>query len=305
MKKQLLFIGMALISSALYAERELENKIYQEYINLKKQPGGGIKQMIAVMPGYLVVTKDNSPTLYGLVEACAAGVNIQVPPLVLIFQGNIVSRVLEEIKIADMKCNAAATSLTHALSFFFIGEDLIKDMVNKNGLTAIQLKAIIAHELGHIKHYHAPKILIIAALCWLLAQMLKPEKDDEPQDLAFSNIIPTIPTNTYLGGVVQAQLVGIVSKVLLFEALLTFLKMFLYRKFENEADAEAASILDDPNDLADGLDRMITIAKTKPLALDWVLNWFESHPRNCDRRAALEVLKKQKDEAAKKREATN
>lgn len=286
-----LFVSVASASVNAQEAHESETTIYQEYIDLKREPGDGVKKVASIIPGYLIVTKNRCPVLYGMVEECAAGLNIQVPSLVMIYQGNVVDDVAENLKLGDVRCNAVAMSLTPSLSMFFIGEDIIKDMIKKNGFTAVQLKGVIAHELSHIKHYHIPKGLLVMGICFGLSHMICPLLSNDN-----AKVIPIPVTSFYMGGLVRSPLTCVITEAMVFCALLVLGRTFIDRQFENEADADAASLLDDPSDFADGLDRLLVIADTKPRALDWLLNCFANHPRNCDRRAALEngILIKQK-----------
>lgn len=264
--------------------QETEYKIYQECIALKNAPRNTIQKLAAIM-GFLLVTKEKCPTFYKLVEECATKLKTPVPPLVLIFQGNLLTRILEEFSILDHRCDAGARSLSPSLSMFQIGEDLITDMTNKNGMKANQLKGVIAHELGHVKRNHFLKFLIILAAVYIGKKIISEYMPQAPSEEEIPYCFK------YLGMLNLNPILMITSKAAFFIASLVFVQMFLSRKFEKEADAEAASILDNPSDLADALDRILVIFKTKPRFIEWVNNFFEDHPRNCDRRAALEAFK--------------
>lgn len=289
MKKHAKFLAFMVLMGFCNANvpQETEHKIYQECMALKNASRNAIQELVAIL-GFLLVTKEKCPTLYKLVEECATKLKTPIPPLVLIFQGNLLTRILEEFAILDFRCNAATRSLSPSLSMFQIGEDFITDMINKNGMKADQLKAVIAHELGHVKRNHFLKILIIAAAAnigvKIISQYMK--KEAKVKEIPYAS--------QYLGGLVQLNTVLILSGAAFCIASLVFVQMFLIRQFEKEADAEAASILDNPSDLADALDRILVIAKTKPRFIEWVNNFFEGHPRNCDRRAALEAFKQSK-----------
>jgi Zn-dependent protease with chaperone function len=265
------------------SSREMEHQIYTEYETLKKKP----EDKIANILGYLVVTKKNCPTLYKLIEESAAALKMRVPPTILIFKGNVISKIGEETGIIDMKVNAFATGFTHNSSSICIGEDLIKDLVEKNGYTVPMLQSVVLHELGHVKHYHVPKLIIPKIiLIFMIGLVANTLMNQEDQILWISY------TEQQKSLRIRLQTQTLLKITLL--PLMFLITSLLSRICEKEADAAAAKVLDDPTVLADALDRLITIAVTKPRAITWLKNWIESHPRFCDRRAAMEKAKAEK-----------
>jgi hypothetical protein len=308
----------------IVADRGLEHQIYVEYETLKKNEN---KSNIPVY----IVTKKNCPTLYKLVEKSAVALKIRMPSRFLIFKGNVISKIGEEMGIFDIKVKIFAIKLTHNFSFICIGEDVIKDLGKRNGLTIPMFQGTVLHELGHVKHSHMLKLVIPSIILLCMTCLIGSTLSALVTDV--SNLLPTLleallalimsaiethgcrlimMTNVSyeflkeMGGVLLDSYLTLIIKcinpviakyviplILMFSILIAtfYIKMYLSRRYEKEADAEAAKILDDPTILADALDRLDTIELTKPRTITWLINWFQSRPRNCDRRAALEQVK--------------
>ncbi len=222
MKKYTKFLILALLMGFCNANlpQETERKIYQECMALKNSSRNAIQELVAIL-GFLLVTKEKCPTLYKLVEECATKLKTPVPPLVVIFQGNLLTRILEELSILDLRCNAGTRSLSPSLSMFQIGEDLITDMINKNGMKADQLKAVIAHELGHVKRNHFLKILIIVAVVYIGTAIISKYMPQAP------NVKEIHYRFEYLGGLVNLNPILILSEAAFLIASLVFVQMFL------------------------------------------------------------------------------
>ena len=93
---------------------------------------------------HLLINKDtkiNNPILYNMVNEIADKLEI-VTPEILICKGELANA------FASQSSSSSAGQIT-------IGKDLIKDA--EFGLSYDELKAIIAHELAHLKHQHVPK----------------------------------------------------------------------------------------------------------------------------------------------------
>lgn len=104
----------------------------------------------------VIVTQETMPALYGYIETLCKENKMQVP-VVLVAQHKGMF-------------NAFAQKIYRNSGSIFIGQDLLKD------LTALEVEAIVAHEIGHIKHDHINKMVLLAyARMFVLYQLCSNE----------------------------------------------------------------------------------------------------------------------------------
>jgi Zn-dependent protease with chaperone function len=94
----------------------------------------------------VIVTPDTLPTLYGYVDGICKKAEIVTPTV-------FVTR-------HDGFFNAAAQKLLMSSGAIVIGQKLIHDLSDD------AIEAIVAHELGHIKHNHVNKIIALQFVDW-------------------------------------------------------------------------------------------------------------------------------------------
>ncbi len=148
LKAKLLFF--TLIFLAQLSASETTNNIdviKQEFSQLKEKIGFFSKKI-----GYIKINEQNFASLYKLVLETAKELNISVPTI-FIYNGNIINTLQSKLIGMDSKINAFAYTVTQRFSLIAIGSDLIENLSFK------ELRAVIAHELGHIKHYYSPKMI--------------------------------------------------------------------------------------------------------------------------------------------------
>jgi len=159
------------------------------------------------------VTSENNPFIYQSVEEIAKKLEIPAP---LIF------------KIKVPYANACATNIDKDLKFsvMLITEEL-ENLLNKD-----ELKAVIAHELGHIKHHHTEKFdkimntvtittgIASLAIYLYLSSKAGLEIEDMPKTLAALSIAG--------------------STLTLFNLQKMIIESYLSRKNETQADLTAA-----------------------------------------------------------------
>jgi len=106
------------------------------------------------MDGY-VVTAESMPKLYSYVETMCANQGIKMPTIFVSTKKGFF--------------NAAAAKFFMSSGGIIVGHDLILDSSDQ------ELEAIVAHEIGHIKHNHVNKILLVkvSATCVLLGLFTK------------------------------------------------------------------------------------------------------------------------------------
>jgi Zn-dependent protease with chaperone function len=122
--------------------------------------------------------------------------------------------------------NAAAISLSPNAALIFIGEGLLK------GMNDDQLKAILAHELGHIYHNHVPKrLLYIASLAANSYVFL----------ISMLATFATLEKNRLTP--CSKKLLTFTGASLLLEILLVYLMPKFFRTQEREADDIARTLV--------------------------------------------------------------
>lgn len=103
--------------------------------------------------GFARLNHEDSPQLIKTVREIATKLGIAVPP-VFVFAGNPVHNTLSYVSGVDIRINAFAFALTTDFALIVVGDRLIEE------LSALQIRSIIAHELGHIARNHFWKRLL-------------------------------------------------------------------------------------------------------------------------------------------------
>lgn len=97
-----------------------------------------MRPVIAMVDG-VVITAETMPSLYAYIDSLCKTHDISTPTITVTQDKGIF--------------NAAAQKILMTTGAIFIGQDLIKES------TDAELEAVIAHEIGHIKHNHVNKML--------------------------------------------------------------------------------------------------------------------------------------------------
>lgn len=239
-----------------------DHKQYKE-IQVLKQDESKSKVLSAL--GVITADEKSSPTLFKMVDNLAQKLSLPIPKI-LIFKGNLLWNVLEHCGI-DFKCNAFAYSLSRSFGFICIGEDLIQYLSEQ------ELEAIIAHELSHIHHNHVPKKIFLELTFYLVLLKIV-------QNLGLTN--RAIWTNRAL--VLNQRIMHVDAS----DLAVLFLDLAIIRLFsrycEKEADLTAITIIDDSQQLVNGLFKIEKISKLKQRIINDFISEIKSmHPLSKNR----------------------
>ncbi|MGZ8899370.1 MAG: M48 family metallopeptidase [Limisphaerales bacterium] len=150
-----------------------------------------------------------------------------------------------------------------------------------NQLAEVELEAVLAHEIGHYKKKHIPKMLIGSALGLLVAFFTIAQLAKQPWFYGAFGFGP--------GSIVPALLLfSLLSGVVTF--WFTPLFNLLSRKFEYEADAYAAGTMSAPEPLIGALRKLNekNLSNLTPHPL--YSGFYYSHPTLLEREQALRAL---------------
>jgi STE24 endopeptidase len=139
-----------------------------------------------------------------------------------------------------------------------------------------ELRAVIAHEVGHLKRLHIPKQFILSGIMTFLMFWFLWMLQNSPQVFTSLGHLPLWTTTVILS-------------LLLYSLLgwpLHFLSTALSRRFEYEADQYAAS-LTPAEDLVRALKKLYQKNKGLPESDHWWSKFFYSHPTLYERSQAL------------------
>jgi len=145
-------------------------------------------------------------------------------------------------------------------------------------LAELELEAVLAHEIGHFKKKHIPKMLLISALAslvgfWVISVLAN-------QDW-FYRAFGFVP-----GSIVPALLLfGLLSGVITF--WFSPLAHWWSRRYEYQADAFAAAVMDEPRSLIGALRKLNekNLSNLTPHPL--YSGFYYSHPTLLERERAL------------------
>ncbi len=176
----------------------------------------------------------------------------------------------------------ASTRSTHGNAYFtgLFGEKRIVlfDTLVKS-LSAKQIIAVLAHELGHFKLHHVRTSLIrstlLTGLMFYLVSLLLPLKQFY---LAFG----------FSGISNYAALVIFSLCFSLTDLLTTPLSTYLSRRNEFAADDFAVHHIEDPKELSGALKKLSENNRSMPLTHPWYSNFYYSHPPLLERISVIE-----------------
>jgi STE24 endopeptidase len=147
-----------------------------------------------------------------------------------------------------------------------------------NQLAEVELEAVLAHEIGHYKKKHVPKMLVGSAFGLFVAFFVIAQLSNQPWFYHAFGFEP--------GSIVPALLL-----FSLLSGLITFwftpLFNLLSRKFEYEADAYAAATMNEPHSLIGALRKLNekNLSNLTPHPL--YSGFYYSHPTLLERERAL------------------
>lgn len=158
----------------------------------------------------ILVTPDTLPKLYEYVDGICKKADIATPTI-------FVTR-------HDGFFNAFAQKLFASTGGIIIGQKLMHEVSDE------ALEAIVAHEIGHIKHNHVNKILGLMAMSYLLYRLLCKALDLESVRVYSSET--EAEKFLKLGGLIA-------KKVAVLQGCLLLPPLVINKQFEKEADAFA------------------------------------------------------------------
>lgn len=123
-------------AATAFAEQGVENSWWRSFF-YEDSVGPALAEQLN---GLIPLCPQKAPRLHLLVEEVAHACNVPTPPIFLAGNKDIF--------------NAMACSFTQNISMVILGKKLVEEMTDN------ELKAVIAHELGHVKFNHIPKALI-------------------------------------------------------------------------------------------------------------------------------------------------
>lgn len=240
-----------------------------EYTELQTSAFSSALTMPLYLCGWLLATAEKTPNLHILVGDAAKKLKMN-SPLVFIFEGNMFSRLAEELGILDLSTNVFCFGLPQ-LPILCIGQDIYNDLAEPNGLTVGGLQGIIAREMARTKHYETlQKVGFVTTMLvtwiWMFTAITG---HSEP---GFSRICAT-------AGVLVGSYYTVPPTY-----------SFLYKQFQRycffKADEAAAEVVG-ANDLVSGIDRLTLLRMTKDSFFQWFKSFWYSTPTRQERIAIL------------------
>jgi STE24 endopeptidase len=147
-----------------------------------------------------------------------------------------------------------------------------------NQLAEVELEAVLAHEIGHYKKKHVPKMLVGSAFGLFVAFFVIAQLANQPwfyHAFGFEpgSIVPALLLFSLLSGLVTFWFTPLFN--------------LLSRKFEYEADAYAATTMNEPNSLIGALRKLNekNLSNLTPHPL--YSGFYYSHPTLLERERAL------------------
>jgi len=217
------------------------------------------------MFGKVIVNEQYNPTLYAAVQEIAHQMGIKTPRVSL-FKGTVFTEMMSNFAGIDFRMNAYARGL--------ITDEITIGLTLLSHLTYKELRAVIAHELGHIKHNHSIKglasylggYLAILGGEHLLRNYSVSSNMDTKKYLLINTIYTTMSTYALL--------------------IYTYKKS---RDDEKTADREAFMITKNKDDLIQSLKKVKTLAHANH-ERSWLYRTFSTHPSIEEREEALSQL---------------
>jgi len=221
-------------------------------------------------------SKVNNPILYNMIKEAADKLEITIPQI-LIFKGKLANAFAQQFS-------------SSSAGQMIIGEDLIKDP--EFGLSYDELKAIVTHELAHLKHQHVPKrikkaltvgvpLVVTSLILYKLINKYGPDlyKHFNIKDYAvkvFGKEVPYLTKFNVCNQIIRETVSTIISL-----PSLMYLTKF-YRTQEKEADLTAINITKNPTALISALDKIHKMnSRTKnifSIIFNNIPNFLKTHP---------------------------
>lgn len=196
------------VQRAKLAAMATENKKFKQFF-FNIFPIGGVAKAITAK-GLVGLDETQAPKLHAMIEEIAVQLKMPKPFVFMAFDKKLY--------------NAAAFSLSPKASLILIGEKLLKEMDDQ------QLKAILAHELGHIHHNHVPKRLLLQLMFGVNLTVL------------YGHVLymmwSVFDENKFKNFNIKTNLIWFAS-LLTIEALIIYLMPKIFREQEREADNAA------------------------------------------------------------------
>ena len=277
------------IKEEIPVKDSMTQQLNDEYENYYKLCRDNYSETVFDQFAHLLINELNksySPILYNMVKEIADKLEIATPEI-LICKGEL--------------ANAFALQVSSASAGqIIIGKDLIKDA--EFGLSYDELKAIIAHELAHLKHQHCPKrikkvltvYLPLIAINLIIYKMINKHAPDlykhfNIKDYSVKVLGKEVPylTKFNLFNHITNQTV---NNIISLPAVMYLMKF--YRTQEKEADLTSVNITKNPTALISALDKLYKMNnRTKNISsmiLNNIPNFLQSHP---DKKTREEYLK--------------
>lgn len=202
-------------------QRDIEN--YKELSQFQR-----LVRFIFFLFDVVVITPKTMPTLYSYIDTMCKTQDIQTPTIFITRQMGFF--------------NAAAQKLLMSSGAIIIGQDIICEASDD------ELEAIVAHEIGHIKHNHVNKSFAIAIGSVFLSHYL------------VSKIMYKHP---YL------------ASALLISGPTLFIRLFIGKRFEQEADEFAYKNMGKGNGLIKFFERLLHMEKERNDEFDATHTYLE------------------------------
>ena len=277
------------IKEEIPVKDSMTQQLNDEYENYYKLCRDNYSETVFDQFAHLLINELNksySPILYNMVKEIADKLEIATPEI-LICKGEL--------------ANAFALQVSSASAGqIIIGKDLIKDA--EFGLSYDELKAIIAHELAHLKHQHCPKrikkvltvYLPLIAINLIIYKMINKHAPDlykhfNIKDYSVKVLGKEVPylTKFNLFNHITNQTV---NNIISLPAVMYLMKF--YRTQEKEADLTSVNITKNPTALISALDKLYKMNnRTKNISsmiFNNIPNFLQSHP---DEKTREEYLK--------------
>jgi heat shock protein HtpX len=200
-------------------------------------------------------------TLYKTVHTIALAMNVPVP-YVYIQTENGLNKLLEKFG-GNIRANAMAIGFHDAITEIHIGDQLLTI------LNYQELRAVIAHELGHVKHHHVSQILKTQFNSGVELFLMKKTFE-----------IKSNPWETSL-------------KLLKWPCLLVTLAIQglwinkKHRQYEKEADAESLKFMKNKDHLINALKKLEAFHGVDSSHANFLRKLFSTHPTTEERDAFL------------------
>ena len=278
------------IKEEIPVKDSMTQQLNDEYENYYKLCRDSNSEKVFDQISHLLINEANkaySPILYNMVKEIADKLEIATPEI-LIFKGEFANALAME------SSSASAGQI-------IIGKDLIKD--TEFGLSYDELKAIIAHELAHLKHQHPlkrkNKTLIIRlssfiAINLIIYKMVYKHYPDlykhfNIKDYSFKVFGKEVPYLTKFN--LFNNIANLAVNKIISLPVAMYLNKF-YRTQEKEADLTSVNITKNPTALISALDKLYKMNnRTKNISsmiLNNIPNFLQSHP---DKKTREEYLK--------------